>query len=160
MTRRVTALVFTAAVFVAGCSSSASDEAEPAPVDEDPQAFCLRLRNAAGPTGGLTRLELSDPASIDATIVELRALEASAPTTIGEELTIVVDALDDLLAALETPDNRSPAEVIAEQTEALDAAGSAAEALESYSVATCGFDLGPPVTPTPSPESDEDLRPA
>jgi len=155
--RRRLAVVLAGSVIIGACSSSAS---APDPAIDDSQAFCLQLRNVAGATGALARLDLSDPATIDAALLELRNLESEAPPSITDDLAIVTDALAELIEALETPDNRSPAEVVDEQSEMLEEAGVSAETLESYAISTCGFDLGPPEAPTPTPEVEDDLRPA
>ncbi len=145
-------------VALASCSSSAPESVEEVVVD--PAAFCQKLTVVAGPSAPLARLDLTDPDSVDAAMNDLRSLEATAPPLITADVVVVIAALDDLLTALELPDNRTAAEVVLERTEALTTAGLSAQALENFAAQTCLLDLDPIVRPTPTPVNTDDVAPA
>jgi hypothetical protein len=144
------------ALLTAGCTS----DPDPAVDSDDSQAFCLRLRAAVGESSAVNQIDLADPASIDAAILQLGQVRELAPPSVADDVATVVDAFTLLVEALEVPDNRTPATVIAEQAESLAEATAAGERLQVYGAAECNVDLAPPAQPTPTPEADEDLAPA
>ncbi len=155
--RRIAAVLVVGSMLFGACSS----DPEPGVDDgEDSQAFCLRLRAAVGEASAVNQIDLADPASIDAAILQLGQVREFAPPSVEDDVATVVDAFTLLVEALEVPDNRSPATVIAEQAESLAEAGAASERLEAYGAAECNVDLAPPAEVTPTPEPEEDLAPA
>jgi len=152
---RLAAAVVGVVLLAAGC-------AESEPAVEDNTEFCTELRRAAGPSGALQRLDdLGDPDSVDAAVDELRGLVELAPSPVRDDVVTAITGFEDLITALEAPDNRSPAEVLAELEQPVNVAGEAAARLDAYARSQCGIVLNP--TPTPTPEADtteEDLRPA
>ncbi len=158
MTRRraATGLVLVS-MLLGACSSDAGPDVDDA---EDTQAFCLRLRAAVGEASAVNQIDLADPASIDAAILQLGEVREFAPPSMADDVATVVDAFTLLVEALEVPDNRTPAAVIAEQAESLAEAGAASERLEAYGAAECNVDLAPPAQETPTPEPEDDLAPA
>lgn len=141
---------------MAPACSGGDDPPEP----EDTQAFCSQLRSATAEASAVGQIDLTDPASIDAAIATLQQVSASAPQSVSGDVGVIVDAYTQLVEALELPDNRTPAEVIAEQSDGLADAGAAAARVDAYSRRECGIDLSPPPTPTPTPADADDLAPA
>ncbi len=155
--RRIAAGLVVGSMLLGACSSDSEPGVDDA---EDSQAFCLRLRAAVGEASAVNQIDLADPASIDAAILQLGQVREFAPPSVKDDVATVVDAFTLLVEALEVPDNRSPATVIAEQAESLAEAGTASERLEAYGAAECNVDLAPPAQETPTAEPDDDLAPA
>lgn len=155
MRKTLAALVGALSLIAVGCS-----EAEPA--TEDATEFCSELRRTAGPAGALEQLEdLNDPDSVDGAVDQLRGLVDVAPPSVREDVEVAVTGFEELVVALEAPDNRTPAQVLADLEERLAEAGAAAGRLESYARSQCGIVLNPTPTPVPTPGgTEEDLRPA
>ncbi len=155
MRRTLAAIVGALSLVVVGCS-----DAQPAA--EDATEFCAELWRVAGPTGALGRLEdLSDPEAVDGAVAELRGLVGLAPPSVEDDVLLAVTGFEELVLALEAPDNRSTAQVLADLEERLDEAGAAAGRLGSYARSECGLVLDPTPTPAPTPaDGEEDLRPA
>ncbi len=155
MRTTLAAVVGALCLIAVGCS-----EAEPA--TEDATEFCAQLGRAAGPAGTLSQLDdLSDPDRVDQAVAELRALIDVAPPSVREDVQVAIGGFEELVVALEAPDNRTAAQVLADLEEQIAEAGAAAGRLGDYAQSECGIVLNPTPTPVPTPTgTEEDLRPA
>lgn len=155
MRRTIAAIVGALYLVAVGCSDAG-------PIAEDASEFCAELRRVAGASGALGRLEdLSDPEAVHGAVAELRGLVDLAPPSVEEDVLVAVTGFEELVLALEAPDNRTAAEVLADLEEGLAEAGAAAGRLGSYARSECGIVLDPTPTPLPTPaDGEEDLRPA
>ena len=77
-----------------------------------------------------------------------------------QQLNLLIDQLTRPTKDGGAADNRTAAEVVLEQTEALTTAGLSAQALENFAAQTCLLDLDPIVRPTPTPVNTDDVAPA
>lgn len=113
-------------------------------LDAQNDAFCNLLQTATGPEGAEAQFDPLDPGRLDATVEELRELDANAPRDIKSTTAAAVELFE---TVQRTPSNEM-AQVLVENELAI---ADMSLSLTEYAVDECGLFLQR--APLPTPES-------